>query len=341
MSDTKTIAGGPVIPSTTLVQADQVTILGDGSRERPLHSSSGGGVVVDGITILGNGTIADPIHAGPVDGTYQAAFRNGTPLPGMPVFISFVDQSSTGDVTTVQSTFVDASDDGNGLAGALATTSGIVSRVNLDGSVQIFGGGLLTLTTLQWDAVTGDSGGLTLGNTYYPSAITPGEITNVRPSGVGQFVTKIGVAVSDTTMLVQPARPMQNLADMIVFVRFATSSLIVGSAVIVSAANTIQSATSNSSTSAAQAIGIIAGFDTNNDPIVQISGVVTLTTAQWDAVTDTTPGMNAGTAYYVDTDANPGHLTGTAPTVNSKVQIGVGLSTTRLVLSAPCLQKLS
>lgn len=41
MAEVKTFPGGPPVPETTLVQADQVTIVGDGSRERPLHVHPG------------------------------------------------------------------------------------------------------------------------------------------------------------------------------------------------------------------------------------------------------------------------------------------------------------
>jgi len=340
MTEVRTIAGGPPVPSLTLVQADQQTIVGDGSHEHPLHAGASGGVVTDGVTILGNGTAGNPLRASSSDGTYRAAFRGGsvTAAPGIPVFISFVDEAVLpGEVTTVQPVAVAASSNGNGVAEAFATVAGVVSLVNGDGSVQVFGGGLLTLTTAQWDVVTGGVGGLVLGHTYYPSVTVDGGITDVAPSGPGQFLTKIGTATSATTMLVEPARPVQNLADLIVFAAFAASPLALGSAVIVTSDNHVNAAVSNSTVAAGQAIGIIAAFDINGDPIVQVAGVVTLTTGQWAAITNT-GGMVAGTAYYVDTTA--GHLTSVVPVTGNKAQIGVGLSTTKLVISAPFLDHL-
>jgi len=65
--------------------------------------------------------------------------------------------------------------------------------------------GLLKLTTAQWDAITGGSGGLTRGDAYYVSATTSGHLTTTAPSGGGQFVSPVGIATSATTMrLVQP-----------------------------------------------------------------------------------------------------------------------------------------
>ncbi len=343
MSEVRTLAGGPPVASPTLVQADQRTILGDGSHERPLHAGESGGVVTDGVTILGNGTAGDPLHAGVVDGTFRASFRGGSvaAAPGIPVFASFVSQP--GGITTVQPTDVSPAAPSTTDFSAFASVFGVVASVNLDGTVQVSSGGLLTLTAAQWDDLTGGSGGLTRGKTYFAarSASSLDFLATAPDPTPGSFTTRVGVALSAETMLVAPSVPVQNLGDLIVFARFAASPLILGSAVIVSSNDHVSAATSDVSVSGAQAIGIIAALDVNAQPIVQVAGVVTLTTAEWDAVTDTVPGMSAGTGYFVDTNANPGHLTSIAPVAGSKVQVGVGLSTTQLVLSAPFSQRLS
>ncbi len=78
MTDVSTRAGGPPVPSTTLVQADQITITGDGSHERPLAAAGGAfSVVVDDVTILGAGTLADPLRAGPSGGTFASSLIPG------------------------------------------------------------------------------------------------------------------------------------------------------------------------------------------------------------------------------------------------------------------------
>lgn len=64
-------------------------------------------------------------------------------------------------------------------------------------------GDLLTLTTAEWDAVTGGSGGLTPGSPYYVSAATAGHLTTSAPGSGGQFVVPVGIATSPTTMRVQ------------------------------------------------------------------------------------------------------------------------------------------
>jgi hypothetical protein len=61
--------------------------------------------------------------------------------------------------------------------------------------------GLVTATTGQWDAVTGQTGGLTVGATYYLDPSTAGMLTTTAPSTVGQTVVNIGFALSTTEML--------------------------------------------------------------------------------------------------------------------------------------------
>lgn len=61
--------------------------------------------------------------------------------------------------------------------------------------------GPLSLTTAQWDAVTGGSGGLTRGATYYLSSATAGRITATRPTSPN-YACKVGVALSSKTLLI-------------------------------------------------------------------------------------------------------------------------------------------
>jgi len=66
------------------------------------------------------------------------------------------------------------------------------------GSIQT--DGILTATTGQWDAVTGQTGGLTVGSIYYLSPTTAGQLTVTPPSAVGHFVARIGKAISETSL---------------------------------------------------------------------------------------------------------------------------------------------
>lgn len=74
MTEVRQTAGGPAVLSTTLVQCDQIAIVGDGSHERPLRATgsgsrtggSGSPVISDQVTVVGLGTIASPLRAGDV-----------------------------------------------------------------------------------------------------------------------------------------------------------------------------------------------------------------------------------------------------------------------------------
>lgn len=60
--------------------------------------------------------------------------------------------------------------------------------------------GVLVATTAQWDAVTGDSGGLTAGSKYYLDPDTAGQLTTTPPSDPGDFVAMVGTGLSTTEM---------------------------------------------------------------------------------------------------------------------------------------------
>lgn len=76
---------------------------------------------------------------------------------------------------------------------------GLISALNLDGSVQVQSDGLLTLTTAEWDAARGGgSGGLVPSETFYNT--TSGFIDDVAPTNLGTFSSQVGVALNATTM---------------------------------------------------------------------------------------------------------------------------------------------
>jgi len=55
--------------------------------------------------------------------------------------------------------------------------------------------GIIAGTTGEWDAVAGTTGGLTAGTTYFLSG-TAGLITATAPSASGNYVVKVGTAIS-------------------------------------------------------------------------------------------------------------------------------------------------
>lgn len=68
--------------------------------------------------------------------------------------------------------------------------------------------GILTLTTAEWDALAGTSGGLTAGTTYYLSPTTAGLITSTAPTTASQLVVIIGVAISTTELNIRISEPI-------------------------------------------------------------------------------------------------------------------------------------
>lgn len=74
------------------------------------------------------------------------------------------------------------------------------TSINADATGSILTDGVLTATTTQWDAVAGTTGGLTAGATYYLDPDTAGLLTETAPTTVGDYVVKMGVAVSTTDL---------------------------------------------------------------------------------------------------------------------------------------------
>lgn len=308
MTETLVRSGGPNTPDVYMVTCDQVTILGNGTRENPLRAGPGG-----------------------AGGTLTAAFRGDTPppVPGMPVVISAV--SEPGGVTTVQQTDVRASEL---QFSAFAGVSGVVTAVNEDGTVEVQTSGIVQLTAAQWDTATGGSGGLTLGSTYYPTAPPGAGVTSTRPSLPGDFVTRVGIAISATQLLLEVAPPVQVLGDSIYFATNVAAPPVVGTVVVGTGTGLQITPAINSGTAAdAAAVGVIAAY-ASGAPVVQSAGIATLTTAQWDAVTGGSGGLTPGTPYYVA--GTSGHLTSARPSSPTLIaQVGIAISTTQLLLSTP------
>lgn len=64
---------------------------------------------------------------------------------------------------------------------------------------------VLALTTGQWDAVTGETGGLTVNKKYYLDDATAGMMLqddNLSSLGVGDYIVQIGKALSTTEFLI-------------------------------------------------------------------------------------------------------------------------------------------
>lgn len=97
----------------------------------------------------------------------------------------------------------------NGLTSS-ANGVGILTKiVGATGTVQA--SAVVTLATAQWDAVTGQVGGLTSGATYYVSPTSVGNLTTTPPEIPGAFTTQVGVALNTTDLLLEPSVPVRDL----------------------------------------------------------------------------------------------------------------------------------
>lgn len=178
MSNSQIIPGGYPIPSLALVAVDNETIFGSGSVEDPIRGGAGGG------------------------GTFKATFVSlgAQPVPGMPVAGS-VAAPDPGTVTTVTpASGVDSQ--------GAATCLGLIKSVNDDGSVNVQSLGPLTLTTAEWDAITGAGpGGLVASEAYFLDAA--GHLADVAPGAPGNWSSQVGAAINATTMLLNcPSVPI-------------------------------------------------------------------------------------------------------------------------------------
>jgi len=99
-------------------------------------------------------------------------------------------------------------------ADAAATTEilGLVAeatQIGIAGSGNIQTDGILTATTGEWDAVTGDAGGLTAGSVYYVDPDTAGKLTTTAPTTAGDFVIRVGVALSTLNLDITITPPIK------------------------------------------------------------------------------------------------------------------------------------
>lgn len=112
-------------------------------------------------------------------------------------------------------------------------------------------------------------------------------------------------------------------------------SLTIGMAVYMTATNSSVKRAQANAVTTASVLGLvsdtsIAAAASGN---VATGGVLTATTAQWDAVAGTTGGLTAGTLYYLD-PVNPGKISSTVPTTAGQVicVVGQALNTTDMEL---------
>ncbi len=146
-----------------------------------------------------------------------------------------IEQLQAGDTLDASVSEVDVASKVNGNAGALVIGTPVYVKANGDmdkgqanasATIQLLGlvkdvsvaagvpgvvqtDGILVATTVEWDAVAGTTGGLSPGTVYYLDPATPGKITATPPSSVGQYVVRIGLALSTTELDISIRDPIK------------------------------------------------------------------------------------------------------------------------------------
>jgi len=84
------------------------------------------------------------------------------------------------------------------------TTSEVVGlateTIAADAAGRVLTDGRLTATAAEWDAITGDVGGLTFGTVYFLDPTTAGQLTSIAPTVDGDVVIRVGKAIGITVM---------------------------------------------------------------------------------------------------------------------------------------------
>jgi len=62
--------------------------------------------------------------------------------------------------------------------------------------------GIMTGNTAQWDAVTGETGGLVANQVYYLSSTDSGNTVNAAPTAASKYVVPVGIGINETDLLI-------------------------------------------------------------------------------------------------------------------------------------------
>lgn len=177
MAETRHVSGG--VPSSQMVSADQVTVLGNGTAEDPLRSAAASSLFAANYVTVDGSTL--------------------TPSPGLPVIV---------DSTPPTSPFVASVTSGGAGSEDTADVVAVVVRL-VEGGVVLRGAGPVTLTAVQWDVVTGLTGGLVPNAEYYLGL--DGLLTSDPPTAPGTFQARVGIAISAFVLLLTtPSDPFAN-----------------------------------------------------------------------------------------------------------------------------------
>ena len=151
-------------------------------------------VIVDGVLRqMAAGDILDA-QLNEVDYVTVTNDEAGSVVIGAPVYVN-------GDGTVLKA-----------IADAIGTSEvlGLVSDVSIAASAsgRVLTDGKLTATATQWDAVTGQTGGLTAGDIYFLDPTTAGKLTITAPTADTKVVARVGKSLSATVLEISINQPI-------------------------------------------------------------------------------------------------------------------------------------
>ena len=149
------------------------------------------------INVSGQGLPGPPGLPGGASDSIVTMATDAILVPGTPVYVKVITRLDLAIATTRPDTKV------IGLS-LFATAIGFVGTIQTQD--------ILTLTTLEWDVVTGEAGGLTSGGIYYLSASAAGMLTQTAviasPPSM-RFNSRVGYAISSTEMNIEVRPPLK------------------------------------------------------------------------------------------------------------------------------------
>lgn len=144
---------------------------------------------------VSNGTTFVMTDLNTADVSGQTNANAGTLAPGTPVY----EKTTANNIDKAQ---------GNAIATSFVLGLTIASYAAAVTTCIVRTTGPLALTTAQWDAITGQTGGLSLGVIYYLDTATAGKLTTSPVDAAGNFLVPVGKSLSTTTMVLDINRPV-------------------------------------------------------------------------------------------------------------------------------------